>query len=117
MKSQMAEKDRNTTDLGLAFIIAFREYSKDFAMLFFTGKWCHTILTLQFYQSVILVMSLYLVSSQLLSDSRQDDSIGYGSYFRGEELGIIEDLPQTSWVWWTHSPDGVLDGSVMSSAI
>lgn len=38
MKSQMAEKDRNTTDLGLAFIIAFREYSKDFATLFFSGR-------------------------------------------------------------------------------
>lgn len=38
MKSQMAKKDRNTTDLGLAFIIAFREYSKDFATLFFSGR-------------------------------------------------------------------------------
>ena len=39
MKSQMIEKDRNTPDLGLAFII-FRDYSKDFAIIFFffTGK-------------------------------------------------------------------------------
>ena len=41
MKSQMAEKDRNTPDLGLAFII-FRDCPKDFAIFFFfffpTGK-------------------------------------------------------------------------------
>ena len=38
MKSQMIEKDRNTPDLGLAFII-FRDCSKDFAIIFFfTGK-------------------------------------------------------------------------------
>lgn len=32
MKSQMAEKDRNTPDLGLAFMI-FRDSSKDFGII------------------------------------------------------------------------------------
>lgn len=35
MKSQMAKKDRNTTDLRLAFVISFRECSKESACCFF----------------------------------------------------------------------------------
>lgn len=85
--------ERNTTNLGLAFIIAFGDYLKDFVMLFFTGRWCHLRLTLQFCQSVILRTPRYLSLSQLLSGSWWGASTRYGPCFETVELEGIEDLP------------------------
>lgn len=74
MKSQMAEKDRNTPDLGLAFII-FRDCPKDFAIFLFFVFFHRQVMPatqseLQFSQSVILgIPPLSLSPSQLLSGS------------------------------------------------
>lgn len=113
MKSRIAEKDGNTTDLRLAFVISFRESPKSFPGCF----WLAGQPREPNYGFLSQSPWSLLLWPCLPASFWHQVGCTYQVLDPAAERAVKEDLTLGLWARWTRTLDGVLNGSVTLSAI